>query len=178
MSSINIWDDQAGLESCWFECENNPTSAYSYPSQDHDFLYLTGYRLYGEFSRELWLTVDLARDEASKAEWFENVLFFSCLSGCRAQLKAERWLYILVPALSALLLSLLLCCCLSCAGCPLARWWRDSRAASKVKPGTTPPPNPFLVSSIADFDSGYGYTSLGFHNNPAQRRRISTLDRK
>ena len=44
MSSINIWDDKAGLESCWFECENNPTSAYSYPSQDHDFLYLSGYR--------------------------------------------------------------------------------------------------------------------------------------
>ena len=44
MSSINIWDDRAGLESCWFECENNPTSAYSYPSKDQDFLYLTGYR--------------------------------------------------------------------------------------------------------------------------------------
>ena len=124
------------------------------------------------------LTPHLARDEETKADWFENVLFFSCLSGCRSQLKAERWLYILVPALSALLLALLLCCCLSCSGCPLARWWRDSRADSKVNPKATPPPNPFLVSSIADFDSGYGYTSLGFHSNPAQRRRISTLDRK
>ena len=124
------------------------------------------------------LTPHIARDEETKADWFENVLFFSCLSGCRSQLKAERWLYILVPALSALLLALLLCCCLSCSGCPLARWWRDSRADSKVNPKATPPPNPFLVSSIADFDSGYGYTSLGFHSNPAQRRRISTLDRK
>ena len=129
--------------------------------------------------RESSLRLSTARDEASKAEWFENVLFFSCLSGCRSQLKAERWLYILVPAISGLLLLLLLSCCLSCSGCPLARWWRDSRANSgKVRPEATPPPNPFLVNSIADFDSGYGYTSLGFHNNPAQRRRISTLDRK
>ena len=52
MSSINIWDDQAGLESCWFECETNPTSAYSYPSKDQDFLYLSGYRLYEGRYRE------------------------------------------------------------------------------------------------------------------------------
>ena len=180
MSSINIWDDRAGLQSCWFECEDNPTSAYSFPSKDGDFLYLTGYRYFQTIDTILMYDdISITRDEASKAEWFENVLFFSCLSGCRSQLKAERWFYILVPSLSALVLFILLCCCISCKGCPLARWWRDTRTNSaKVLPKPTPPPNPFLVSSIADFDTGYGYTSLGFHSQPAQRRRISTLDRK
>ena len=97
------------------------------------------------------------RDDLSRADWYDNVLFFSCLSGCRSQLRAERWLYILVPAISALVLFLLLVVCCVCKGCPLARWYRDSRAKSasaKVTPHQTPPPNPFLVSSIADFDSG------------------------
>ena len=44
MSSISIWDDKAALESCWFDCESFPTSAYNYPSNDGDFIYLTGYR--------------------------------------------------------------------------------------------------------------------------------------
>jgi len=161
MSSISIWDDKAALESCWFDCESYPTSAYNYPSNDGDFIYLTGYR-----------------DDLTRAEWYENVLFFSCLSGCRSQLKAERWLYILVPVISAIILFLMFCCCITCKGCPLARWYRDSRASSaKIQPKQTAPPNPFLVSSIADFDSGYGYNSLGFAHNPT-RRRVSTLDRK
>ena len=62
------------------------------------------------------------RDEATRAEWYENVLFFSCLDGCRSQLKAQRWMYILVPSLSAALVFLLLICCLVCKGCPLARY--------------------------------------------------------
>ena len=97
------------------------------------------------------------RDDLSRADWYDNVLFFSCLSGCRSQLRAERWLYILVPAISALVLFLLLVVCCVCKGCPLARWYRDSRAKSasaKINPHQTPPPNPFLVSSIADFDQG------------------------
>ena len=28
---------------------------------------------------------------------YENVLFFSCLSGCRGQLRSQRWFYIIVP---------------------------------------------------------------------------------
>ena len=44
MSSLNIWDDKAALQSCWFDCESFPTSAYSYPSNDEDLVYLTGYR--------------------------------------------------------------------------------------------------------------------------------------
>ena len=60
------------------------------------------------------------RDEATRADWYENVLFFSCLSGCRAQLRAERWLYILVPAAAAALLATLLLVCCCCRGCPLA----------------------------------------------------------
>ena len=28
---------------------------------------------------------------------YENVLFFSCLSGCRSQLRSQRWFYIIVP---------------------------------------------------------------------------------
>ena len=62
------------------------------------------------------------RDEATRADWYENVLFFSCLSGCRAQLRAERWLYILVPAAAAALLAALLLVCCCCRGCPLA-WY-------------------------------------------------------
>ena len=95
------------------------------------------------------------RDDLSRADWYDNVLFFSCLSGCRSQLRAERWLYIMVPAISALVLFLLLVICCVCKGCPLARWYRDSRAkTAKINPNQTPPPNPFLVSSIADFDAG------------------------
>jgi len=161
MGAISIWDEEAALQSCWFDCESHPTAAYSYPSNDGDFRYLTGYR-----------------DDLSRADWYDNVLFFSCLSGCRAQLRAERWLYILVPAISALALFLLLCCCCVCRGCPLSRWWRDTRAPAKVSHHQTPPPNPFLVSSIADFDSGYGYNSLGFAQNNPYKRRVSTLDRK
>ena len=44
MNNINIWDDRAALESCWFDCESFPTAAYNYPSSDKDFIYLTGYR--------------------------------------------------------------------------------------------------------------------------------------
>ena len=95
------------------------------------------------------------RDDLSRADWYDNVLFFSCLSGCRSQLRAERWLYIMVPAISAIVLFLLLVICCVCKGCPLARWYRDSRAkTAKINPNQTPPPNPFLVSSIADFDAG------------------------
>jgi len=161
MSSLNIWDDKAALQSCWFDCESFPTSAYSYPSNDEDLVYLTGYR-----------------DDETRSEWYDNVLFFSCLSGCRSELRSKRWLYIMVPIMSALVLFILLVCCLTCKGCPLAVWYRNSRAKSaKVQPKATPAPNPFLVSSIADFDSGYGYNSLGFGHNPS-RRRVSTLDRK
>jgi len=138
MGSISIWDEEAALQSCWFDCESHPTAAYSYPSNDQDFRYLTGYR-----------------DDLSRADWYDNVLFFSCLSGCRSQLRAERWLYIMVPAISAIVLFLLLVICCVCKGCPLARWYRDSRAkTAKINPNQTPPPNPFLVSSIADFDAG------------------------
>lgn len=162
MGSISIWDEEAALQSCWFDCESQPTAAYSYPSNDQDFRYLTGYR-----------------DDLSRADWYDNVLFFSCLSGCRAQLRAERWLYIMVPAISALVLFLLLVICCVCKGCPLARWYRDSRAnTAKINPNQTPPPNPFLVSSIADFDAGYGYNSLGFAQSNPYKRRVSTLDRK
>ena len=45
MGSISIWDEEAALQSCWFDCESHPTAAYSYPSNDQDFRYLTGYRL-------------------------------------------------------------------------------------------------------------------------------------
>ena len=89
------------------------TAAYKYPSTDADFLYLTNYR-----------------DEATQAEWYENVLFFSCLAGCRSQLAAQRWATILVPSLAAALLLLTLACCAACRGCPLARCWRNSRAQS------------------------------------------------
>ena len=44
MDSVSVWDDRAALQSCWFECETYPTAAYKYPSNDADFLYLTGYR--------------------------------------------------------------------------------------------------------------------------------------
>lgn len=160
MNNINIWDDRAALESCWFDCESFPTAAYNYPSSDKDFIYLTGYR-----------------DEATRADWYENVLFFSCLSGCRAQLRAERWLYILVPAAAAALLAALLLVCCCCRGCPLAWWRRDPKQqAAKVAPSHTPAPNPFLVSSVADFDTGYGYGNPYRNSNPYKRR--STNDRK
>ena len=44
MGSVSIWDEEAALQSCWFDCESHPTAAYSYPSNDQDFRYLTGYR--------------------------------------------------------------------------------------------------------------------------------------
>ena len=44
MGAISIWDEEAALQSCWFDCESHPTAAYSYPSNDGDFRYLTGYR--------------------------------------------------------------------------------------------------------------------------------------
>ena len=138
MSSINIWDEKAGLQSCWFDCESFPTAAYNYPSNDQDFTYLTGYR-----------------DDPTRAEWYDNVLFFSCLEGCRSQLRAERWLYIMLPIISAFSLFILLVCCCVCKGCPLAKWYKESRSKSaKIQPRPTPPSNPFLVSSIADFDTG------------------------
>ena len=31
---------------------------------------------------------------------YENVLFFSCLAGCRSQLRSQRWFYIIVPRCS------------------------------------------------------------------------------
>jgi len=170
MDSVSVWDDRAGLQSCWFECETYPTAAYKYPSSDADFLYLTGYR-----------------DEATRAEWYENVLFFSCLDGCRGQLKAQRWMYILVPSISAAVVFLLLICCLVCKGCPLARWCKESRAKSaKVNPKTTPAPNPFLVSMVDDSTAGLGYNQLGMakdlnygvYKSRSYRRRASTLDRK
>jgi len=168
MDSVSVWDERAALQSCWFECETYPTAAYKYPSNDADFLFLTGYR-----------------DEETRAEWYQNVLFFSCLSGCRSQLKAQRWLYILIPTLSAIALFILLVCCLVCKGCPLARWCKDSRAKSaKVNP--TPLPNPFLVSMAEDSTMGLGYNQLsmakdsgyGVYKSRSYRRRASTLDRK
>lgn len=157
-----VWDNTAALQSCWFECETYPTSAYKYPSNDADFLYLTGYR-----------------DEATRAEWYDNVLFFSCLAGCRSQLKAQRWMYILVPSFSAAVVFVLLVCCLVCKGCPLARWCRDSRANSaKIKPKA-----PFLVEEST---LGLGYNTLhaakdsdyGQYRSRTYRRRANQLDRK
>jgi len=124
-----------------------------YPSNDHDFLYLSGYT-----------------DEATRSEWYENVLFFSCLSGCRSQLRSQRWFYIIVPSLCACLAFLVLVCCLVCRSCPLARWCRGGRSKSAVTPHATPVPHPFLVSTAAQPPgnfAGRGY-----------RRRHSTLDRK
>jgi len=153
VDSVSVWDEEAALQSCWLDCEASPTSAYRYPSDDNDFLYLSGYT-----------------DEATRSEWYENVLFFSCLSGCRGQLRSQRWFYIIVPSLCACLAFLVLVCCLVCRSCPLARWCRGGRGKSAVAPHTTPVPHPFLVSTAAQPPGtlpGRGY-----------RRRHSTLDRK
>jgi len=150
MDSVSVWDEGAALQSCWLDCEAYPTSAYRYPSNDEDFLYLSGYT-----------------DDPTRSEWYGNVLFFSCLAGCRSQLRTQRWLYILVPSLCACLAFLIFVSCFVCRSCPLARWCRGSQVKSSVSPHPTPAPHPFLVSTA---DQG--------HYPGRYRRRHSTLDRK
>jgi len=161
MDSVSVWDEEAALQSCWLDCEAYPAEAYKYPSDEEDFLYLTGYS-----------------DAATRSAWYDNVLFFSCLAGCRNHYASQRWIIIIIPSLVLCIAFLVLVCCLICKNCPLARWCRGGRAksASSVSPHTTPvPEHPFLVSTVGDQTMDY---TGRLYNPRTYRRRQSLIDRK
>lgn len=138
LDSVSVWDAKAALHGCWMECESNPKMAFSYPGNSD--LFLSGYR-----------------DDATRDNWYDNVLFFSCLDGCRSRHQAQRLTIIILPTIAAIIIIFTLLFCCICKSCPIARCCKGDRYDSAYRRKIVPSPSPIMVNTVSGYNSQQGY---------------------